>query len=57
MTPIFSKSSDFQTLLTFGQKICGLLRLVKIKVLNFIGKSLNLAPLLYRRRDASDTDG
>ena len=35
-------------------EIFGLLLLVKTKVLNFIRKSLNLAPLLYRFHDAFD---
>ena len=38
-------------------EIFGLLLLVKIKVLNFIGKSFNLPPpLRYRCHDASGTD-
>ena len=35
------------------RKIFRLLLLVQVKVLNFIGKSLNLAPILYRYHDTS----
>ena len=38
----------FSKILMFHQKIFRLLLLVKVEVLNFIGKSLNMAPLLYR---------
>ena len=38
---------------TFRRKISGILLLVKIKVSDFVGNYLNLAPLLYRRHDTS----
>ena len=52
MAPNFLKIAEFLEILMFYQKIFGLLLLVKIKVLNFIGKSLKLALLLYRRHDS-----
>ena len=48
---ISSKSLDYQKFLLCW-KIVVLLQLVKIRVWNFIGKSLNLAPLIYRCHDA-----
>ena len=45
----------FSEILMLRRKIFRLLLLVEIKVSNFIGKSLNLAPLLYRCHVASDT--
>ena len=41
----------FSEILVLSRKVLGLLLLVKTKASNFIGKSLNLAPLLYRSHD------
>ena len=50
----FFEIVQFSDILMFHRKIFGLLMLVKIKVLNFIGKFVNLAlSLLYRCNDAS----
>ena len=55
--PFFKKIIVFSEILMLRRKILRLLLLVKtkIKVLNLIGKSLDLAPLLYRCHDASGT--
>ena len=48
----FSKIVRFWEILVLHRKIFVFLLLVKIRVLNFIGISLNLPPLLYRCHDA-----
>ena len=54
MAPIFFEIVGFSAVLMFRGKIFGLLVFVKIEVSNFIGKSLNLAPLFCRCHDTSE---
>ena len=51
--PLFYRNLRIFGNCTVYLEIFGLLQLVKVKVLNFIGKSLNLDSLLYRYHDAS----
>ena len=51
--PYFFEIIDLSEILMFCRKIFGLLVLKKIEVLNFIGKSFNLTPLLLSYYDAS----
>jgi len=44
----------FSEILMLRRKIFGLLLLVRTKASNFVGKSMNLAPLLYRCHDAPE---
>ena len=44
----------FSEILMLRRNIFELLLLIKAKVSNFIGKSLNLAPLLYRCHDVPE---
>ena len=48
----FSNIVGFSEILMHCRKVFGLLLLVKTKVSNFIGKSLNLVPLLYKCHDS-----
>ena len=50
--PKFFEIVGFSEVLMLRQKIFRLLLLVKALVSNFIGKSSNIAPLLYRYHDA-----
>ena len=50
--PNFFEIFGFSEMLMLRQKTVGLLLLVKTKISNFIAKSLNLAPLLYRYHNA-----
>ena len=50
--PHFFEIFGFSKLLMFHRNVFVLLLLVKIKILNFIRKYLNLAPLMYMCHDA-----
>ena len=52
MAPTFFEIVGFSEVLMLRQKIFRLLLLLKALVSNFIGKSLNIAPLFYRYPDA-----
>ena len=51
MAPQLFEIVGFSEILMSRRKISGLLLLEKIKVSNFIGKSLNFAPVLYYPND------
>ena len=53
MAPYILKIIEYSEILMCRAKIFRLLVLAKIKVLNYTGKSLNLAPLIYKCHDTS----